>query len=133
MQQVLLVVQIFAGIGLIAVVLLQHGKGADAGASFGAGSGGGVFGAGGPASLLTRVTAVLATVFFLNSLGLAYSGRLQSLESRSVMGRFESSEQPGAPPSDVPVLGQGTGADVPAAAGSAPADVPKTSDQTSTQ
>ena len=57
---------------IVALVLLQRGKGADAGAGFGAGASGTVFGARGAASFLTRATAVLATVFFATSLGLAY-------------------------------------------------------------
>ncbi|MDJ0871394.1 MAG: preprotein translocase subunit SecG [Gammaproteobacteria bacterium] len=74
MQPVLLVVQILVAISLIALVLLQHGKGADMGAAFGAGASGTVFGSRGSASFLTRVTAVLAAVFFLNSMVLAYMG-----------------------------------------------------------
>ncbi len=74
MQPILLVVQILVAITLIALVLLQHGKGADMGAAFGAGASGTVFGSRGSASFLTRVTAVLAAVFFLNSMVLAYMG-----------------------------------------------------------
>jgi preprotein translocase subunit SecG len=58
--------------GLIGLVLLQRGKGAEAGAAFGAGASGTVFGSKGSASFLTRTTAVLATLFFFTSLGLAY-------------------------------------------------------------
>jgi len=58
--------------GLIAIVLLQRGKGADAGAGFGAGASGTVFGARGSASFLSRTTAVLATLFFVTSLALAF-------------------------------------------------------------
>jgi preprotein translocase subunit SecG len=58
--------------GLIAIVLLQKGKGADAGAGFGAGASGTVFGARGSASFLSRTTAVLATLFFVTSLALAF-------------------------------------------------------------
>ena len=72
MANVLLVVQVLAACGLIALVLLQHGKGADAGAGFGAGASGTVFGARGSASFFSRATAVLATVFFVTSLALAY-------------------------------------------------------------
>ena len=133
MQQILLVVQILIGIGLVAVVLLQHGKGVDAGAAFGGGGGGAgsVFGARGPGTLLTRVTGILATVFFLNSLGLAYFAREQSLQNRSVMERFDAtapaaSETPG----DVPASADQEGtSDVPQAASGAASgdssDVPK--------
>ena len=61
-------------IGIVGLVLLQRGKGADAGAGFGAGASGTVFGARGSASFLTRATAVLATLFFITSLALAYFG-----------------------------------------------------------
>src|SRR6185436_17495483 len=57
---------------IIGLVLLQHGKGADMGSGFGGGSSGSLFGASGSANFLSRATAVLATVFFLTSLGLAY-------------------------------------------------------------
>ena len=57
---------------IIGLVLLQHGKGADMGSGFGGGSSGSLFGATGSANFLSRATAVLATVFFLTSLGLAY-------------------------------------------------------------
>ena len=57
---------------IIGLVLLQHGKGADMGSGFGGGSSGSLFGATGSANFLSRATAVLATIFFLTSLGLAY-------------------------------------------------------------
>lgn len=69
---VLTVVQVLIALAIIAVVLLQRGKGAEAGAAFGAGASGTVFGAAGSANFLSRSTAVLATLFFANSLGLAY-------------------------------------------------------------
>ncbi len=72
MYTVLLVVHVLVALGLVGLVLLQHGKGADAGAAFGSGSSSTVFGARGSASFLTRITAVLATAFFITSLSLAY-------------------------------------------------------------
>ena len=72
MHTVLVVVQVLAAIALIGLVLLQHGKGADAGAAFGSGASGTVFGARGSANFLSRATAVCAAVFFLASLSLAY-------------------------------------------------------------
>ena len=63
----LLILQVVLGLSIIVLVLLQQGKGADMGAAFGAGSSGAVFGAGGGGSFFTRATAVLATVFFINS------------------------------------------------------------------
>ncbi len=72
METLVLVVHVFAALGVIGLVLLQHGKGADVGAAFGSGASGSVFGATGSANFLSRATAVLALVFFLTSLGLTY-------------------------------------------------------------
>jgi preprotein translocase subunit SecG len=59
-------------VALIGFILMQHGKGADMGAAFGSGASGSLFGAAGSANFLSRTTAILATVFFLSSLGLTY-------------------------------------------------------------
>ena len=72
MHTVLVVVQVVIAIGLIGLVLIQHGKGADAGAAFGSGASGTVFGARGAANFLSRATAWLAAAFFIASLALAY-------------------------------------------------------------
>jgi preprotein translocase subunit SecG len=72
MYTVLVVIQVLAAMGLIGLVLLQHGKGADAGAAFGSGASGTVFGARGSANFLSRATAICATIFFIVSLSLAY-------------------------------------------------------------
>jgi len=72
MHTVLVVVQVLVAVALIGLVLIQHGKGADAGAAFGSGASGTVFGARGAANFLTRTTAWLAAAFFASSLGLAY-------------------------------------------------------------
>lgn len=72
MQTILVVAHLFLAIGLIGLVLMQHGKGADAGAAFGSGASGTVFGAKGAANFLSRSTAVLAALFFLTSLALAW-------------------------------------------------------------
>lgn len=69
---ILLIIQILAALGMIGLVLVQHGKGADMGAAFGSGSAGSLFGAGGGANFLSRSTAILATVFFVVTLALAY-------------------------------------------------------------
>jgi len=71
LYQVIIVIHILLGIGIIGLVLMQQGKGADAGAAFGSGGSGSVFGAQGSASFLSRTTAIFATLFFLTSLGLA--------------------------------------------------------------
>src|SRR6266850_8124248 len=72
MYTFLIVVQVFTAVGLIGLILLQHGKGADAGAAFGSGASGTVFGARGSANFLSHSTAILAAVFFVTSLLLAY-------------------------------------------------------------
>src|SRR5436305_6050394 len=77
-ETMLVGVHVLIAIGLIGFVLLQHGKGADMGAAFGSGSSGSLFGAAGSANFLSRTTAVLATVFFLTSLGLTYFGATRS-------------------------------------------------------
>ncbi len=68
----LVIVQVFIALALIGLILVQHGKGADAGAAFGSGASGTVFGAKGSANFMSRATAALATVFFAISLSLAY-------------------------------------------------------------
>ena len=72
MQTLVLVLHILAAGGIVVLVLLQHGKGADMGAAFGSGSAGSLFGSAGAANFLSRTTAVLAAVFFATSLGLTY-------------------------------------------------------------
>jgi len=71
MYQVIIVVHVLLGLGVVGLVLLQQGKGADAGAAFGSASSGSVFGAQGASSFLSRTTAILAALFFSTSLGLA--------------------------------------------------------------
>ena len=72
LYSILVAIDVLLAIGIIGLILIQHGKGADVGAAFGSGASGTVFGAQGSASFLTRVTAMLATMFFINSLALAY-------------------------------------------------------------
>lgn len=79
MYQIIIVIHVLLGLGVISLVLIQHGKGADAGAAFGSASSGSVFGAQGASSFLSRATAILATLFFATSLGLAVlSGQTNS-------------------------------------------------------
>jgi protein translocase SecG subunit len=80
LHSIILVAHVLAGIGVVGLVLLQHGKGADMGAAFGSGASGSLFGATGSANFLSRATAVLAAIFFLTSLGLSYVSRLASGE-----------------------------------------------------
>jgi preprotein translocase subunit SecG len=72
MYQAIIVIHILLGLSIIGLILMQQGKGADAGATFGGGASGSVFGAQGAASFLSRTTAILATLFFITSLGLAW-------------------------------------------------------------
>ena len=104
MLTIITTLHVLAALAIIALVLLQQGKGADAGAAFGAGGSGTVFGSRGAASFLTRSTAALALVFFLTSLGLAWISS-QQVERRSVVERTEApaeSDFPASQPSDVP-------------------------------
>ena len=81
----ILTVHILAAVGVIGLVLVQHGKGADMGAAFGSGASGSLFGATGSANFLSRATAVLATVFFITSLMLAYIASNKPKTTGSVM------------------------------------------------
>ena len=72
MKDLILVIDVIAAFGLIGLILLQQGKGADMGAAFGSGASQTLFGSRGTANFLTRTTAILATVFFLSNLGLAW-------------------------------------------------------------
>ncbi len=81
----ILAVQMLSALGMIGLVLLQHGKGADMGAAFGSGSSGSLFGVSGGANFLSRSTAVLATVFFLSTLALSYFGNVRGNAAGSVL------------------------------------------------
>ena len=82
---IVLMVHVLAAIGVIGLVLVQHGKGADMGAAFGSGASGSLFGSSGSANFLSRTTAVLAVVFFLTSLSLAYMASNKPKTTGSVM------------------------------------------------
>ena len=99
LHSILLVVHVLVAIGLIALVLLQQGKGADAGAAFGSGASGTVFGSRGSASFLTRTTGILATLFFITSLSLAYVATKQA-KPTSVVDMVQPVEQTAAPVTD---------------------------------
>ena len=78
METLVWIVHLLVAAALIGLVLLQHGKGADMGAAFGSGASGSLFGATGSANFLSRATAVLATAFFITSMGLTYFSVQQS-------------------------------------------------------
>lgn len=99
----LIVVQVIAAIAVIVLVLLQHGKGADMGAAFGGGASGSLFGATGSANFLSRATGVVATVFFLATLGLAYTSteiKRPASDTGGVMGVPATTPAPA--PKDIP-------------------------------
>jgi preprotein translocase subunit SecG len=112
---ILLAVQMLTALGMIGLILIQHGKGADMGAAFGSGSSGSLFGASGSANFLSRTTAVLAAVFFACTLALAYFGNLKPAETggSSVLERAGTSAPAPAP------VASGPAAQIPAT--SAPA------------
>ena len=101
--KVLLAGHVVIALGIIGLVLLQHGKGADMGSGFGGGASSSLFGATGSANFLSRTTAVLATVFFLSSLGLAYLATNKPAASGSVMESVKEQPAEQKAPTDVPV------------------------------
>ena len=96
---VVLTAHILAAVGVIGLVLVQHGKGADMGAAFGSGASGSLFGATGSANFLSRTTAILATVFFVTSLSLAYIASNKPKTTGSVMQEVVKSQPVSAPSS----------------------------------
>jgi preprotein translocase subunit SecG len=120
MQTIMTVVHVFLAIGVIGLVLMQHGKGADAGAAFGSGASGTVFGAQGASNFLSRTTAILATLFFVTSIALGYFSMQRQAPidlMKGVTGKPESPVLAPAPASDadIPLIqGENTGAtDIP--------------------
>lgn len=92
---VVIALHVLIALAIIGLVLLQHGKGADMGSGFGGGASGSLFGATGSANFLSRATAVLATVFFLTSLGLAYLATSKPKSSGGVVDAVKT--EPAAP------------------------------------
>jgi preprotein translocase subunit SecG len=100
MYQALLIVHILIAVSIIGLVLIQQGRGADAGAGFGGGASGTLFGARGAASFLSRTTAILALLFFTSSLVLAYLSDKKDNNQKDLMDAPPASEsvQPDLPP-----------------------------------
>jgi preprotein translocase subunit SecG len=119
LESIVLILHVVVAVGICALVLLQHGKGADMGAAFGSGSSGSLFGAAGSANFLSRSTAVLAAVFFLSSLGLTYLSSTRSTPvgvEKSIMDKHvPASDVPAAPSGapDAPSSGTGKAREVP--------------------
>ena len=84
METLVLAVHVLASVGVIGLVLLQHGKGADMGAAFGSGASGSLFGVSGSSNFLSRATAIFVAIFFVTSLGLAYLSGNRGEESSVV-------------------------------------------------
>jgi preprotein translocase subunit SecG len=122
---VLLAMQMLSALVMIGLILVQHGKGADMGAAFGSGGSGSLFGASGSANFMSRATGVLATVFFVSTLALAYFSGVRPVGSTSVLDRPAVTAPAGAASGAAPIP---TGASpaptvvpAPAASGAAPA------------
>jgi len=117
-----IVFHVLIALAIIGLVLLQHGKGADMGSGFGGGSSGSLFGATGSANFLSRTTAVLATVFFLTSLGLAYLATSKPKSTGGVLDAVKAHQNaPAKPAADKPAAPK-------AGEGAAPADGSKAKD-----
>ncbi len=114
MQTALLIIHVLLALAVIGLVLLQHGKGADAGAAFGSGASATVFGARGSGSFLTRMTTLCAALFFVTSLGLAVMAAHRSEESASVVEQEPGAEQAAEPEEEaLSPEDDGTASDVP--------------------
>jgi preprotein translocase subunit SecG len=119
LQQILLVIHVLLSASIIGLVLLQRGKGADAGAGFGSGASGTVFGARGSATFFSKTTAVLASCFFVTSLALAYMASHRSNAPKSLLERV-----PVTAPAPAPAPAPAAPLSPPAAAGDLPAAAP---------
>jgi preprotein translocase subunit SecG len=127
LRLILTCVQVFSSLAIVGLVLLQRGKGAEAGAGFGAGASGTVFGARGATTALSRATAVFAAIFMINSLALAYLGTSSSRQQEAQKTILDEAATPqpkpapatgGSPPVQLPA------APPPAAPAQSPAPAP---------
>ena len=115
--QIILIIHVLLALGLVALVLMQHGKGADAGAAFGAGASGSVFGARGANSFMYKLTASVAFGFFATSLTLAYLATNENDANNEPTSIMEQTSSMPIAPSDVPMI-------APAPAESDSSDIP---------
>jgi preprotein translocase subunit SecG len=126
LKTLIIVVQLLSALGVIGLVLLQHGKGADMGAAFGSGASGSLFGATGSANFLSRTTAVLAALFFATTLTLTYLGAYHAKPSAGLLGAAATAPVVASAVASVPVGGSAPVAVAPASPASVPATgVPK--------
>ncbi len=96
MKEILVIIDVLSALGIIALVLLQQGKGADMGAAFGSGASATLFGARGSANFLTRTTAILAVIFFASNMGIAYVSSRQVVP-KSVTQTVTEEQKPAVP------------------------------------
>ena len=85
MQQIIIIIHVLVAVCLIALILMQHGKGADAGATFGSGASNTMFGSQGPMSFLMKVTYLLAAIFFATSITLGYMASRAAKSSSNIL------------------------------------------------
>ena len=133
LRVILTIVQVFASFAIIGLVLLQRGKGADAGAGFGAGASGTVFGARGAATALSRATAIFAAIFMVNSLLLTYVGtRAVAAPPKSILDTIDEKAKTNGtlPPGASPVATPGTTQPAPAVSPAPTSTPPATGDVT---
>ena len=121
---IILAVQMITAVVMIGLILVQHGKGADMGAAFGSGGSGSLFGASGSANFMSRTTAVLATVFFVATLMLAYFGNLRPASTGSVLEGVAAGVPAGASVPAPAASGAVPAAAVPAPVASGAAQIP---------
>ncbi|HUK03621.1 MAG TPA: preprotein translocase subunit SecG [Burkholderiales bacterium] len=130
-MNLVIVLHVLIALGIIGLVLLQHGKGADMGSGFGGGASGSLFGATGSANFLSRATALLATLFFVTSLGLAYLATNKPRAGGGVLDAVKAHQSAPAPEkaaekpaTEAPKAPAAAPAEAPPA-GSKPKDVPQ--------
>jgi preprotein translocase subunit SecG len=116
---IIVVIQVLSALGIIGLVLLQHGKGADMGAAFGSGASGSLFGATGSSNFLSKLTAVSAVIFFAATLALAFIGN-RPASSGGVMDNLPATT---APANNAPAVDPS----IPVPAGQFPAEAPSKS------
>lgn len=122
---IIVVVQVLSALAIIALVLLQHGKGADMGAAFGSGASGSLFGATGSSNFLSKSTGLAAAIFFGTTLALAYLGNKGAATPGGVMDRIPVTSAPAPSSGDVGTQKPGTVPVAPAPASGNAGQIPK--------
>lgn len=105
LHTIIVILQVLSALTIIGLVLLQHGKGADMGASFGSGASGSLFGATGSSNFLSKSTGVAAAIFFAATLGLAFINNKPAAVGGGVMENIPASSVPGAAPAESSIPG----------------------------